>query len=407
MTIATKEEYEQKKLALNMQYARYVMTLKSDSHQCMIYDSDSKGVSQECLDQIWRAPGCDKPSPYTATNQANKTYGQIFKDIYNLANGPDASGCYTDTTKRGPPTPSVSEMNNIIKTKGKSFDKNNNPINDSSEELCAANCGRQSDCYSATYNSDSNKCWLNIGSYSDWKPPVDGSANDIAFVSDIYQTIHDMETLNNELHEYEIKNNINQPVIPSTGNTNKLMNDMPGKLYKFLTNKDLPTANGSTPNNQSPSDANPTCTASTCSAAGDGGCNAPCGWNENNYCVCGGTGGKDPTGINTKDVGVKDLNADRVATAKTLEEYKKQLADLMAKQDDSNAALKKQIITIILIVVIGILLILLLSALVQSITSGSNNYSGGGTKKLLSTLSFNTNSLKRIFGKIFNTPLKI
>jgi hypothetical protein len=399
MTIATKEEYEQKKMALNMQYAGSVMILKTDFLRCMIYDTDSKGVSQECLDQIWRAPGgpgCDKPSPYTAANQANKTYGQIVKDIYNLANGPDASGCYTDTTRRGPPTPSVAEMNNIIQMKGKSFAKNNNPIKGSSEELCAANCARQSNCYSATYNSDSKNCWVNMGSYSDWRPPVDGSANDIAFVSAIYQAIHEMETLNNELNEYEIKNNINQLVIPSTGNLNKLINDMPGKLYKFLTNKDLPTANGSTP-----SDANPTCTASTCSAAGDGSCKPPCGWNENNYCVCGGTGGKDPTGLNTTTGDIKDLNADRAATAKTLEDYKKQLADLMAKQDDSNAALKKQIITIILIVVIGILLILLLSAVAQSMTSGSNNYSGGGAKKMLTAISFNTNSLKRTFGKLF------
>lgn len=372
------------------------MILKTDFLRCMIYDTNSKGVSQECLDQIWRAPGCDKPSPYTAANQANKTYGQIVKDISNLANGPDASGCYTDTTRRGPPTPSVSGMNNTIQMKGKSFAKNNNPIEGSSEELCAANCARQSNCYSSTRNSDSKNCWVNMGSYTDWRPPVDGSANDVAFVSAIYQAIHEMETLNNELNEYEIKNNINKLVIPSSGNLNKLLNDMPGKLYKYLTNKDLPTANGSTP-----SGANPTCTASTCSAAGDGSCKAPCGWNENNYCVCGGTGGKDPVGLNTTTGDIQDLNADRAATAKTLEDYKKQLADLMAKQDDSNAALKKQIITIILIVVIGILLIFLLSAVVQSMTSGSNNYSGGGAKKILSTLSFNTNSLKRTFAKIF------
>jgi hypothetical protein len=393
MTIATKEEYEQKKMALNMQYAGSIMILKTDFLRCMIYDTDSKGVSQECLDQIWRSPGgpgCDKPSPYTAANQANKTYGQIVNDIYNLANGPDASGCYIDTTRRGPPTPSVSEMNNIIKMKGKSFAKNNNPVNGSSEELCAANCGRQSNCYSATYNSDSKNCWINTGSYSDWKPPVDGSANDIAFVSVIYQAIHEMESLNNELHEYEVKNNINQLVIPSSGNLNKLLNDIPGKLYKYLTNKDLPTANGSTP-----SGTTPTCTASTCSAAGDGSCKPPCGWNENNYCVCGGTGGKDPTGLNTTTGDIKDLNADRIATAKTLEDYKKQLADLMAKQDDSNAALKKQIITIILIVVIGILLILLLSAVAQSMTSSnSGGFSGGSVKKYYSF------PLKNMFTKL-------
>jgi hypothetical protein len=404
MTIATKKEYEEKKMALNMQYAGFLISVKSDP--CIIYDTDSKGISQACLDSIWGGMGiglgCDKPSPYTTANQANKTYGQIIKDTYSLVNGPGVSGCYTNSSGRGGGlTPSVAQMNNINPVKGKSFAKNNNPIKGSSEELCAANCARQSNCYSSTYNSDSKNCWVNMGSYSDWRPPVDGSANDVAFVNQIYKAIYEMETLNNELNEYEIKNNINQIVIPSSGNLNKLLNDMPGKLYKFLTNKDLPTANGSSSNNQSPSGANPTCTASTCSAAGNGGCKPPCGWNENNYCVCGGTGGKDPTGLNTTTGDIKDLNADRAATAKTLEDYKKQLADLMAKQDDSNAALKKQIITIILIVVIGILLILLLSAVAQSMTSGSNNYSGGGAKKMLTAISFNTNSLKRTFGKLF------
>jgi len=108
--------------------------------------------------------------------------------------------------------------------KGKSFAKNNNPIlNMGSEDMCASNCTSQSNCVSATYNSESKKCWLNIGTYADWKPPVDGSANDFAFVNWSYEMLYNLESLNNELHEYEVKNNIIKPVIPSTGNYNKFL----------------------------------------------------------------------------------------------------------------------------------------------------------------------------------------
>ena len=428
MTITTKQEYEQKKRSFQEQHMIFSGVYSHFINMpCAIYDSNSKGVNQQCLDSIWKqqnGPMCDKPSPYTTANQANKTYGQIIKDTFNLAKEKPGD-CYTDSNRKFyMDTPSVANINYMVTYTGKSFAKNNNPIlNMGSEDMCASNCTSQSNCVSATYNSDSKKCWLNIGTYADWKPPVDGSANDVAFVNQLYKGLYELETLNNELHEYEVKNNISKTtVFPSKGNLNKFLNDIPGKAYKFLTNKEVPNSGGGT---------NSTCDASTCSAAGEGGCEAPCGWNENNYCVCGGTGGKAPAtedpatediadeepksfddifeddSVDPKEVDLlkkqfSDLNSDRIATAKLLKKYKQTITDIQMKQENTNEALKKQIITMILISVVGILLILLLSAIMQSFRSNSSGMSGGSsTVRTFSSTArtFWTSLVKTISGK--------
>ena len=63
MTITTKEEYERAKHGLVEDYSRF-MALYSDfsNTPCAIYDSDSKGVNQQCLDDIWsnkKKIGCE------------------------------------------------------------------------------------------------------------------------------------------------------------------------------------------------------------------------------------------------------------------------------------------------------------------------------------------------------------
>lgn len=402
MTITTRTEYDTKRNDFVTKFNGFVILyLMAIEQPCIQYDTKSKGVNQKCLDDIWSRYGCDQDSPYTVKNQAKNTYGEIVQDAYSYSTGSDQdhpkTSCYKEPDGAwSRPKPTAFSLNYMDNIPGKKFVKNDNPMKSvSSPEKCAENCTPQSSCISATYNSTSKKCWLNTGTFADWKPPVKGSNNDTAITSIAYGMLYQLEELNTELHDYEVKNNIKRSNIPSTGNLNKTVTTLPSKIYYFMTNQKPPSdkkdggTNGSTPK----------CTASTCSAAGDGGCEAPCGWNKNNYCVCGGTGGRDPSteeeeiddadvppdsSVDPKDVAVlkkelSDLKGDRIKTKKLLDDYKNKLTDLQASQADSYAALKKQLLTVLLIAVVGILLILLLSSIVQSFRS-NDGMSGGGMK---------------------------
>ena len=404
MTITTRAEYNTKRDDFVSKFGAFVILyLMAIEQPCIKYDTNSKGVNQKCLDDIWSRYGCDQDSPYTVKNQAKKTYGQIVQDAYSYSTGKDKdhpkTGCYKnpdDAWKRT--EPNVFELNHMQPIPGKKFVKNDNPIKSiSSHEKCAENCTPQSSCISATYNSTSKKCWVNRGTYADWKPPVKGSDNDTAITSVAYSMLYELEQMNKELHDYEVKNNIKRSKIPSNGNLNKTVNTLPSKIYYFMTNQTPPSDKN---DNTSSNGSTQKCTESTCSEVGEGGCKAPCGWNENGYCVCGGTGGVDPStaeeetiddadvppdsSVDPKDVAVlkkelTDLKGDRIQTKKLLDDYKKKLTDMQASQDDSYAALKKQLLTVLLIAVVGILLILLLSSIVQSFRS-NDGMSGGGMK---------------------------
>ena len=410
MTITTRADYDTKIKDFDSKFFGFIILyLMAIQQPCIQYDSNSKGVNQKCLDSTWTtAAGCDMVSPYTVANQANKTYGQIVKDAYKYSNGSDENHpktvCYKnpDLHTRSLTKPNVFELNHMQPIPGKKFVKNDNPIKSiSSPEKCAENCTPQSNCISATYNSSKQKCWLNTGTYAEWKPPVKGSDNDTAITSVAYSMLYELEELNKELHDYEVKNNIKRSKIPSTGNLNKTVNTLPSKIYYFMTNQTPPSDKK---DNTSSNGSRQKCTASTCSAAGDGSCKAPCGWNENNYCVCGGTGGSAPStgeekttddadlppdsSVDPKDVALlkkelTDLKGDRKKTQTLLDDYKNKLTDLQASQADSYAALKKQLLTVVLIAVVGILLIILLSSIMQSFRS-NDGMSGGGMKNCVS-----------------------
>jgi len=403
MTITTRADYDTKIQDFNSKFFGFIILyLMAIEQPCIQYDSNSKGVNQKCLDSTWTdgGGGCDQVSPYTAANQANKTYGQIVEDVVKYSNGSDEnhpkSSCYKnpDLHTGSRPQPNVFGLNHMQPIPGKKFVKNDNPIKSiSSPEKCAENCTPQSSCISATYNATSQKCWLNTGTYADWKPPTDVSGNYVAITSVAYSMLYELEQMNKELHDYEVKNNIKRSKIPSTGNLNKTVNTIPSKIYYFMTNQEPPS------DKKDDSASDETCTASTCSAAGDGSCPAPCGWNENNYCVCGGTGGSDPStaddadvppdsSVDPKDVALlkkelTDLKGDRTKTQTLLDDYKIKLSDLQASQADSYAALKKQLLTVLLIAVVGILLIMLLSSIMQSFRS-NDGMSGGGMKNCVS-----------------------
>jgi hypothetical protein len=232
------------------------------------------------------------------------------------------------------------------------FTKDGAGISVSSLDECKENCLPETGCISATYNLSSKKCWTNIGSLSDWKEPlISTDTNDVAIYYELIQLVNHLVVLNKDLHDYEVAN-------PTTGATSSGSGTDAGSGSESSSESSMPGILDTV------LQIAPTVISSLFS-----GSNTP-----------------PPPSVDPKDfaalkqkVGV--IDTDRIATAKTLEEYKKQLTEMSKKQDDANADLKKQIITIALIVVVGILLILLLSAIIQSMNSGSNNsFSGGGLR---------------------------
>ena len=432
MAITTKEEYEQKKEMFDSAFERFKM-ISSDlkSIPCEKYDSNSIGIGQKCLDYIWSNTnpgglGCDKPSTYTEANQTNKTYWQIITDAYNSVKQ-NPSSCYTKDNKSPPDPPSVAFMNNMYPYKGYTFVKNNNPILDmASEDMCASNCTSQNKCISATYNSESKKCWLNIGTYAEWEPPSEGSKYDVAFVNEMYSMSHELDTLNNELRDYEAKN----PSYQSGGVTR----------YSYPARNSDDYGNGQTSmvNPNSPSDGNynsgtqnqdwvKKILTKITSLSSD--------FTETKQNISSLS--SDFTDIKQNIYSLssdftetkQNITTDRAMIAKTLEEYnkklleltnkqettnatfkkqddsntaalveyKKQLTDMSQKQEESNAELKNQVIAISIIAVVGILLIFIVAAVIQSMNSSNqNSFSGGGAKKCCSTVS-----LKQIFSKMF------
>ena len=361
MTITTRAEYDTKRKDFVDKFNGFVILyLMAIEQPCIQYDTNSKGVNQKCLDDIWSRYGCDQDSPYTVKNQAKNTYGKIAQDAYMYSTGSDEdhpkTSCYKEPDGAwSRPKPTVFSLNYMDKIPGKKFVKNDNPMKSvSSPEKCAENCTPQSSCISATYNSTSKKCWLNTGTFADWKPPVKGSDNDTAITSIAYGMLHQLEELNTELHDYEVKNNIKRSKIPSTGNLNKTVTTLPNKIYYFMTNQKPPSDKKDDDKDKSDEPE-------------DDDADVP-----------------PDSSVDPKDVAVlkkelTDLKGDRIKTKKLLDDYKNKLTDLQASQADSYAALKKQLLTVILIAVVGILLILLLSSIVQSFRS-NDGMSGGGMK---------------------------
>jgi len=374
MTITTRDDYDTKRKDFVSKFDGFIILyLMAIEQPCIQYDTKSKGVSQKCLDSTWESLGCNKDSPYTFENQSKKTYGQIAEDAYKYSIGSDKDHLKTDCYKDPENTwtrsePNVFSLNHMESVAGKMFVKNDNPIKSvSSAEKCAENCTPQSNCISATYNSTSQKCWLNTGTYADWKPSVKGSNNDTAITSIAYSMLYELEQLNKELHDYEVKNKISRNNIPSTGNLNKTVNTIPSKIYYFMTNQQPPSDKKDDKEKKDDKDDEDNTDSADNTDTADDAYIPP------------------DSSVDPKDVAVlkkelKDLKGDRIKTKKLLDDYKNKLTDLQVSQADSYATLKKQLLTVLLIAVVGILLILLLSSIMQSFRS-NDGMSGGGMKK--------------------------
>jgi hypothetical protein len=369
MTITSIAEYNQKVQNLNL--IEIVMQEYEKKTPCLRYRSTTKGINQECLDYIWKNSYCDGPSPYTVENSSTKTLYELIKDVNdNSARSVnDPTRCHED------PNTAIENLmlsnynvNNIIMNHfpKKTFIKSGDGNTVQTIDDCKNSCLPETGCISATYNSSSKKCWTNFGEFSEWKEPLTSTDdNDSAIYWQVVRLGNEKKVLEEEIDEY-IRNVTESETISGNGSGAGSEANQTGMLGSALQ-----SMNSSL-----------------------GGSNSP-----------------PPPSVDTKDFNelnqkVIMIDTDRIATTKSLEDYKAQLIEMSNKQEDSNAKLKKELITIALIAVIGILLIFLLSAVVQSMnSSNSGGFSGGGVKKCgcfpLKVFPFNSILLKQIFMKLF------
>jgi hypothetical protein len=372
MTITNTEQYNIKKSEFDSKYATFIAEFnRLKAKPCVKYSSNSTGIDGLCLDDIWRQSGCDKKSPYTPDNTSNNTLYDIINDAYkwssfSYSNHPNM-GCYTSTNAVANTTKNYN-VNDVTFTtiNGSTFTKDGKGISVSNIEDCKEKCLPETGCISATYNSSSKKCWTNFGSLSDWKEPMKSSySTDVAIYYGMFQMINQLSLLNKELYEYEISSvtgsGNNRHLIDESNSTSYDSGHYSSDSYQSSNTGQISNSDGKPPDAQSIFDTifqiAPTVIQSL--------------FGETNNSV-------EPNEFAALKQKVGVIDTDRIATAKTLEEYKKQLIEMSKQQEDSNAELKKQLISIALITVIGILLILLLSAIIQSMNSGPPSFSGGG-----------------------------
>ena len=373
MTLTSIADYNQK--VQNLMVINAFMEEDSKNKPCLM-PFTTKGVSQKCLDYIWSESGCDEPSPYTNSNSSTKTLYELIKDAYDYTvksvNHP--TGCYKDPNRKSNADVNYN-INNIRMNKfpKKTFIKSGDGKTVQTNYDCGNSCLPEMGCISATYNSSSKKCWTNFGDFSEWKEPLTSTDDkDTAIYWQNLRLDNEKKVLEQEIQEYT----------------------------RSVTESETRSGAGA--------------------GAGSGtGAVSGYGSRSNQTSILdsvlsslfGGSSNPPPHSVDTKDFAtlnqkVSAIDTDRLATAKTLEDYKAQLTEMSNKQEDSNAELKKQLITIALIAVIGILLIFLLSAVVQSMSSSSSGgFSGGGVKKCgyfpLKVFPFNSILLKQIFMKLF------
>ena len=369
MVITTLDDYNQKKTEFYTKYDKFLTEYaRLKNMPCGDENSISTGLGQSCLDDIWKKSGCDVSSPYTVKTNYDNTLYDTIDDAYKWASFSDdahpKNGCYTNATATAK-TSKDYNINNISMTKlpKSTFSKDGVGITAQTIDDCVEKCLPETGCISATYNSQSKKCWTNIGSMTEWKDPlISTDVNDTAIYYENIQLLNQLIALNQELQDYEETSSgtSSQGTQGTSSQGTTASQQGQGGLFDSVIQMAPTIISSLFGQNSTEEEIDP----------------------------------KDFAALKKK-VGI--IDTDRVQTAKTLELYKQQLLEMTKKQEDSNTELKKQIITIMIVVVIGILLIFILAAIMQSFnSSNSNGFMGGGKR---SCSSFSLKPIMNFFTK--------
>ena len=204
-------EYKNTLTEYKLAVSNYVSYLKEEFNQpCKNYTGDSKGISQDCYNDIWKKAGCGtgtiQPAPDANSDLAKAmTLNDIIKDSWSFATLTDnhhRTGCYgTNTTDYNTSTSPDYNINKPIMSSinGAAFwGTSGLSENDSlTLEECKASCASTPGCTGATYNltDGESKCMLRKGDAN----IVAGYKNDVAIVAKGQDLLKIVEKINDKL----------------------------------------------------------------------------------------------------------------------------------------------------------------------------------------------------------------
>ena len=214
-TLITVEALQQEYEVTLQQYQEagknYIAALQYNTlNPCANYTKDSKGISQDCYNQIWRDQGCTA-NPHNATDLKNQTLEHLAYDSFKWATLTDENhrkGCYGNSTnystKTSPVYPDTSTNNTSTNNtsyftalKGRSW-WGAAPLSQgsaSTQKECETMCANSDKCSGATFNPVKRYCWTRSGDGN----LATGEDDDYALISQQQQALSVMKVLNDKL----------------------------------------------------------------------------------------------------------------------------------------------------------------------------------------------------------------
>ncbi len=208
-------EYKNLLIEYKQAVSNYVNYIKQEIVQpCATYNADSKGISQECYNDIWKKAGCGtgtiQPGPNVNNSWAqSQTLNGLIQDSWlwaTLTDNDHRNGCYGQDNKNY--NTSTSPDYNINKpimssingaafwgTSGLSQSKTN------TVEECQALCSNTSGCSGATYNQTTSLCSLRKGDAN----IVAGGSTDYSIVPKSKSLLKIVQSINEKLTQVNEK----------------------------------------------------------------------------------------------------------------------------------------------------------------------------------------------------------
>ena len=149
----------------------FVSNLQSESEKpCLNYQKDSKGISQDCYNKIWKDQGCLTQAPNADTDWAkSQTLDGLVNDSYlwaTLTDDNHRKGCYDESTNYTTNTSPIYPNTSIFTAlKGRTWwgTAGLSEGTVSTQEECENMCASSSQCSGATFNPVKRYCWTRSG----------------------------------------------------------------------------------------------------------------------------------------------------------------------------------------------------------------------------------------------------